>query len=174
MSLSLNDLANIGQVIGAIAVVGSLFYVAHQIRQNTNAARSATAQTVHEHFANWYHLVAADAELARITANGLRDYRSPSEQERVRFIAAFMSFLSYSQNAFLRWREGLLARPLWMGWELVIMNLICAPGGKAFWKDRGYMFGEEFRRYIEDDLIKRTPHPDAKPLGAFSIGRPAE
>ena len=49
--MSLNDLANIGQVIGAIAVVISLIYVALQIRQNTNAVRSATAQTVHEHFA---------------------------------------------------------------------------------------------------------------------------
>jgi hypothetical protein len=172
--MNLNDLANIGQVIGAVAVVVSLFYVAHQIRQNTNAVRSATAQAVHEHFANWYQLVAADSELSKIVATGLRDYGSLSEEERVRFIATFMSFLSYSQNAFLKWREKLLAPPLWMGWELVIMNLVCAPGGKAFWKDRGYMFGEEFRRHVEDDLMKRTPHPDAKPMGAFSIGRRAE
>ena len=57
--MSLNDLANLGQVIGAIAVVISLIYVALQIRQNTNAVRSATAQTVHEHFANRYQLIAA-------------------------------------------------------------------------------------------------------------------
>ena len=50
------------------------------------------------------------------------------------------------------------------------MNLVCAPGGKAFWKDRAYMFGDEFRRYVESDLMKREPHPDAKPMGAFSIG----
>jgi hypothetical protein len=45
--MSLNDLANLGQVIGALAVVISLIYVAFQIRQNTNAIRSATTQTVH-------------------------------------------------------------------------------------------------------------------------------
>jgi hypothetical protein len=106
--MSVNDLANIGQVIGAIAVVISLIYVALQIRQNTNAVRSATAQAVHEHFSIWYNLVAADVELAQIAANGLRDYSSLSEQERVRFVATFMSFISYSQNAFLKWREGLL------------------------------------------------------------------
>jgi len=172
--MSLNDLANLGQIIGAVAVVISLFYVASQIRQNTNAVRSATAQAVHEHFAKWYHLVAADDELAQIVANGLRDYGSLSEKERVRFIAAFMAFLSYSQNAFLKWREGLLALPLWMGWEHVILNLVGAPGGKAFWKDRAYMFGDEFRRYIDNDLMNRTPHPDAKPMGAFSLGRSAE
>jgi hypothetical protein len=172
--MTLNDLANLGQIIGALAVVISLFYVAHQIRQNTNAVRSATAQTVHEHFANWYHLIAADAELAQIAANGLRDYSSLSEQQRVRFVGAFMSFLSYSQNAFLKWREGLLTPALWLGWEQVMMNLFGAPGGKAFWKERSYLFGEEFRRYIENDLMMRPPHPDAKPLGAFSIAAGTE
>jgi hypothetical protein len=119
-------------------------------------------------------LVAADDELAQIVAKSLRDYTSLSEKERVRFIAAFMAFLSYSQNAFLKWREGLLASPLWMGWQQVIMNLVGAPGGKTFWRERAYMFGDEFRRYIEDDLIKREPHPDAKPMGVFSLGRPDE
>jgi hypothetical protein len=113
--MTLNDLANLGQIIGALAVVISLFYVAHQIRQNTNAVQSATAQAVHEHFSNWYNLVAADAELSRIAANGLRDYASLSGQERVRFVETFMSFLSYSQNAFLKWREGLLKPALWLG-----------------------------------------------------------
>ena len=172
--MNLNDLANLGQIIGALAVVISLFYVASQIRQNTNAVRSATAQTVHEHFAKWYHLVAADDELAQIVPKGLRDYTSLSEKERVRLVATFMAFLSYSQNAFLKWREGLLAPPLWRGWELVIMNFVCAPGGKAFWKERAYMFGDEFRQYIESDLMKRQPHPDAKPMGAFAIGQSAK
>jgi hypothetical protein len=67
----------------------------------------------------------ANAELYQIVSKGLRDYASLSEQERTRFIATFMSFLSYSQNAFLKWREKLLAPPLWMGWELIIMTL-CA------------------------------------------------
>jgi len=172
--MTLKDLANLGQITGAIAVVISLIYVAFQIRQNTAAIRSATAQTVHEHFASWYHLLANDAELSQIAVNGLRDYFSLSETEKARFIAMFMAFLSYSQNAFLKWREKMLEPPLWMGWELLIMNLVSSPGGKEFWKERGYVFGEEFRHYVEDDLMKRTPHPDAKPMGAFSIGQPAE
>jgi hypothetical protein len=172
--MNLNDLANLGQIIGAVAVVISLFYVASQIRQNTNAVRSATAQAVHEHFAKWYHLVAADDELAQIVAKGLRDYSSLSEQERVRFVAAFSAFLSYSQNAFLKWREGLLAQPLWRGWEFVIMNLVCAPGGKAFWKERAYLLGDEFRRFIENDLMTRETHPDAKPMGVIPIGQSAK
>jgi hypothetical protein len=169
--MHLNDLANIGQIVGAIAVVISLIYVALQIRQNTNAIRAATAQSVHEHFANWYNSFARDASLSQIAINGLKEYGSLSEADKARCVAVFMAFLSYSQNAFLKWRQGLLEPSLWLGWEQVIMNLVCAPGGKAFWKERSYLFGEEFRRYVEDDLMKRTPHPEAKPMGAFSIAR---
>jgi hypothetical protein len=172
--MNLNDLANLGQIIGALAVVMSLFYVAHQIRQNTNAVRSSAAQVVHEHFASWYQLLAADAELSQVAVNGLQHYALLSERDKARFIATFMAFLSYSQNAFLKWRQGLLAPSLWLGWEQLIMNLAGSPGGKAFWKERAYLFGEEFRRHVEDDLMKRTPHPDAKPMGAFPIGHPAK
>jgi hypothetical protein len=85
-----------------------------------------------------------------------------------------MAFISNSQNAFLKWGEGLLAPQLWRDWELVIMNLVCALDGKAFWKERAYMFGDEFRRYIETDLMKKETHPDAKPMGAFPIGQLAK
>jgi hypothetical protein len=171
--MNLNDLANLGQIIGAVAVVVSLIYVALQIRQNTNAVRSAAAQVVHEHFASWYHLLASDESLSQVAIDGLKDYGSLSGKDKARFVAAFMAFLSYSQNAFLKWREKMLEPQLWMGWELLIMNLVSSPGGKEFWKERGYLFGEEFRRYVESDLMKRTPRPDAKPMGAFPIGQPA-
>jgi hypothetical protein len=79
--MNLNDLANLGQIIGAIAVVVSLIYVALQIRQNTNAIRSAAAQTVHEHFATWYRLVAADPGLSQIVVNGCEIIRSRKWRE---------------------------------------------------------------------------------------------
>jgi len=80
-------------------------------------------------------------------------------------------YWSSDSNASLR---GVGFMPLWMGWELLIMNLVSSPGGKEFWKERGYLFGEEFRRHVEGDLMKRQPHPDAKPMGAFSIGQRSE
>jgi hypothetical protein len=172
--MSLNDLANIGQVIGAIAVVVSLIYVAAQIRQNTNAVRAATAQSLHEHFASWYHLIASDASLAQLATSGLKDYDSLADTEKARFVSLFMAFLANFQNASLKWKQGLLAPSLWKSWEQVMMNLIGAPGGKALWKERAYLFDDEFRRHVEDDLMKRTPHPDAKPLGAFRIGASVE
>lgn len=56
------------------------------------------------------------------------------------------------------------------GWEQVILNLIGSPGGREFWEERGYLFGDPFRRHVEGELMKRKLHPRAKPMGAFSIG----
>jgi hypothetical protein len=58
------------------------------------------------------------------------------EMDKARFVAIFMAFLSYSQNAFLKWRHVLLDPSLWRGWEQVIMNLVCSLGGKRLWKER--------------------------------------
>ena len=80
--MSLGDLANLGQIIGAIAVVVSLVYVALQIRQNTNAVPAATSQSVHEHFANWYNSLACDASLSKIVIDGLRDYGRSRKRTR--------------------------------------------------------------------------------------------
>jgi len=168
--VTLQDLGSIGEIVGAIATVATLIYLARQIRANTSAVQSAAAQSVHEAFATWYRMLAADAHLSQLVTNGLRDYALLSETDRARFVSTFMAFLSCSQDAFIKWREGSLSRALWSGWELVMMNLLLSPGGRAFWQERGYLFGDEFRGHVEQDLLRRTPHPSAKPLGAFSLG----
>ncbi len=167
----LQDLRNIGEFLAAIATIISLIYVAIQIRGNTKAVRSAAAQTIHEAFATWYRMLASDAELSQLAANGLKDYSGLSEGDKARFIATFMAFLSYCQDAYIKWKEGSLSAELWSGWELVMMNLVNAPGGKEFWKERGYLFGEDFQCHVENDIMKRKPHPKAKPMGAFPIGK---
>ncbi len=168
--MTLQDYGSIGEAVGAIATIATLVYLALQIRASTAAARSVAAQSVHEAYATWYRLIASDETLAAIITNGLRDYDSLTEQERTRFIAVFMAYLSGSQDAFIKWREGTLAPELWVGWELALMNLVIPPGGRRFWADRSYLFGESFRDHVETVVMEREPHPSAKPMGAFTIG----
>jgi hypothetical protein len=165
----LTDLAGLAEVVGAIAAIAGLFYVGFQVRQNTAAVRSATAQAVHDNYATWYQGYAGDPALMKIAVEGLRDYRGLDEIAKAQFIALFMQFLSYSQNAFFQWRGGTLSPELWTGWEWLIMNLVSAPGGKEFWGERSYLFGEAFRDHVEKVVMVKSPDPRAKPLGAFGI-----
>ena len=168
--MTIAELGSVGELVGAIATVATLAYLAIQIRSTTRAVRTASAQSVHESFATWYRMLAADSELSDLTTKGLRDYSSLTESEKGRFISVSMAILLCSQDAFIKWSEGSRAQVLWSGWEFVIMNLLLAPGGKGFWKERGYLFGAAFREHVESDIMKRPAHPDAKPLGAFPLG----
>jgi hypothetical protein len=168
--VTIAELGSVGELLGAIATVATLAYLAIQICGSTRAVRSASAQSVHESFATWYRMLATDAELSDLTTKGLRDYSSLSESEKGRFVSVSMAIPLCSQDAFIKWREGSLSSELWSGWEFVMMNLLLAPGGRAFWKERGYLFGAKFRQHVESDIMKRAPHPDARPLGAFPLG----
>jgi len=167
--MTIQDLGSIGELIGAVATVATLVYLAIQIRSNTTATRSGAAQAVHESFSNWYNMLASDESLSALVAKGLRDYESLTEAERARFVSVAMSILLNTQDAFIKWREGSLIDELWISWEFVIMNLVKTPGGGTVWQDRKYLFGAHFRDHVETEIMAREPHPDAKPLGAFAL-----
>ena len=87
--MTLQDWSNLAQVIGGLTVVISLFYVGFQIKRNTSAVRSATAQAIHNNYGDWYMNLMGDAELNRIALKGLKDYSSLNEIEKAQFIRDF-------------------------------------------------------------------------------------
>jgi len=166
---TLKKMHRVGELVAAIAVVISLIFVGFEIRQNSTVVQSAAAQSVHENFAAWYTSAQSDPILLELSTKGMRDYASLSENEKAQFIAMFMAFSLHTQDAFFKWQEGSLSPELFRGWEYVSMNFFSTPGGKAFWNERGYMFADEFHDYLVNDIMKREPHPKAKPWGAFGI-----
>ena len=58
--MSLQDLGNIGEFIGAVGVVASLIYLALQIRQNTKAVRRTAHISAVDAFNDFNSLVARD------------------------------------------------------------------------------------------------------------------
>jgi hypothetical protein len=72
----------------------------------------------------------------------------------------------------LTWQKALTPRliPVWII-ESSIKGDLCRSPHSTVPQNR---FGNEFRPYIEDELTKKEPHPDAKPMGVYSIRQSAE
>ena len=115
--MTLQDWSNFAQVIGAIAVVISLFYVGFQIKRNTSAVRSATAQAIHNNYADWYMNLMGDAELNRIALKGVRDYASLDDIEKAQFIETFMGiYLFFAERLLPVAQKGVISLALgWLG-----------------------------------------------------------
>jgi hypothetical protein len=108
-------LGNIGEFVGAIAVVGTLGYLAVQIRQNTeqigaNAAslEASTYQSLMAHIIDLNRVLAADSELSEIVVR-IRAGEVPDGADMTRFVQHQMSLLRYGDMAFHQYEKGLLS-----------------------------------------------------------------
>ena len=71
----------IGQIVGAIAVVVSLIYVAREIRSNARAARQVSMDNINR----WLREVAEHPHLAELYYRGIPDFESLQNGDLVRF-----------------------------------------------------------------------------------------
>jgi hypothetical protein len=69
--MSLQDLGNLGEFIGALGVVVSLIYVAVQIRHNTRAVRDSAEKEMARDASDFLSQITENAEVARIYRIGL-------------------------------------------------------------------------------------------------------
>ena len=85
MKLKLKQWAQIAEVIGAVAIVVSLIYVASELRHNTDATQAATFQQMVQLSATTLITMAQNTEMADIYSRGVQDPESLTDLERFRF-----------------------------------------------------------------------------------------
>jgi hypothetical protein len=146
--VSLETINSIAQIVAAIGVIASLFYLAAQIRQNTKSQRSVVVDSLTS------SLIAllgpqADPNMMRAFAAAVEDWHGASEEDRMRAISnLFMTFKLF-ENAWFQRRHGTLDPEQWEGWDLHMRVYYHRPGVQVWWSDRKAMFAAGFRKYIE-------------------------
>ena len=85
------------EVIGVIAIIGSLIYVAAQIRQNSLIARATIIHGTNSDAMRVPELIASDAELAAIYQKGFNG-ESLTGTDLVRFLALCEMFLTWLED----------------------------------------------------------------------------
>ena len=101
----------IGEILGAIAVVGSLVYVASQIKHNTAVSRSEALKEFRIEAARWQMKIAEDERLPpilnRLYHEGARRADLPIE-DTLKAATAFLSMLNLLEASFHSAREGII------------------------------------------------------------------
>ena len=147
-------LGAIGEIVGAIAVVVTLVYLATQIRQNTKAVQAASVDSSISAINATRQSVYEDPELMVLWTNGLADpdQLDSKSRDKFRFImhnVMFSQWNFYSQSRF----AGLSTT--WEPQKQQLKRLLCQPGGKWFLEnfqqefDAGFL--EEIDRILNAD-----------------------
>jgi hypothetical protein len=142
----------IGEVIGAIAVIATLLYLAIQIRQNTKAIRSTTltAITEHKHFElRW------SSDIATAWRKSLTDPSSLTPDESWQMAEWMTSSIVARQNEFFQHKHGLIDDDTWEASEKIISLALSGDWARNWWNEFGpNAFTEDFVAVVEDILSR--------------------
>jgi hypothetical protein len=157
--MTLLEWGALGELIGGIAIIGSLVYVGIQIRQNTRTVRGSTLHKVTDFWGALF-LRLAEPEVARGYAEGMAgqpDIR-PAHFTQFFFICRAM-FLGF-ENQYYQFRQGILDHATYLGYERSIQTqLLAFPGFRVWWQQSRAVFSPAFIAHV-DSMIERTPEAD--------------
>ncbi|MEP1469336.1 MAG: hypothetical protein ABJK25_00025 [Halieaceae bacterium] len=130
----------IAEVIGAVAVIITLAYLAVQIRQNSRLLESNLVES-HVNAANEVSkILASESGAANIFWDGLENTRtSLTLENRRRFDALLFLFVTSGYQAFRQNDEAALTRADW---------ILQFPGFRDWWSEYAGTYPNDFREYI--------------------------
>ena len=146
----------IAELLGAIGVIASLFYVASQIRRNSLALEAATNQAVSDSTQLRLLAPAQNPALAVALAKARSDYEALSPAEHVQLVFFSRATFRGIQNAFFQHRQGLLPEIAWRDYEAIIRMNLKRPDVPQWWPTERASFDEEFAEYVDQLLAEST------------------
>ena len=147
--MTLSELGSLGELVGGIAVIGSLIYLATQVRQATQWQRIESFQGALGRVNDWHRSIATNGDVARIYLDGCADFNSLDPAERARFHSLLVEMLIVCEMMY-RMGGTFLDTPTLSARDRSISNLFEHAGIKIWWQNQGRsVFAEDFRDYVE-------------------------
>jgi hypothetical protein len=154
--MDLETLARLGEFVGGFFVVVSLFYLGHQVRQNTRSLRAENYARVLDRLSTLQSNLSSDRELNRIVTVGARNPESLTAEERTRMTWALFELLGATEFVFHQAEDRALPDPVWARWEATLAWWVSHPGVQLWWRSRPSPFTPAFERLV-DGLIENSP-----------------
>lgn len=132
--MTIQELGSIGEFVAAIATLGTLVYLAAQIRQNTQAVRGSTIHAMTDSMQaelQWSH------EIAAIWTKSFEHPEQLTSTEAWSLSSWLTSALMARQNEFFQYRRGLLDSELWEASEGIIRINLSTPWTRDWWEVSG-------------------------------------
>ncbi len=123
----------IGEILGAVAVLITLIYLATQIRQNTEQARLNSIQAVNASNDSAFEPIYIP-ENSLIFTKGQSSYSSLSDHEKLVFNMLMTRLIASFDSTTYQYLQGSYDEELYWGTAEFYSNFISSPGGSEWWE----------------------------------------
>ena len=149
LRMKLVDLAQIAEIVAAVAVVASLIYVGKEVQSNTSAVRGAAMQAIATTDADALMTVAADSDLSEIIRLGQQDPSQLTPADAFRYGLFMRQFWLSFQNIYQQSELGLIDSSVWQSYVSVICGMWSQPGPRDTWSDHIDVLETSFVSVVE-------------------------
>ena len=176
MNINWQVAAAISEVIGAVAVVISLIYLAYQVRQNTRAIRGSTLDAITDHMQDELRW---SAEIGHIWRKVFEAPDTLTFEESWQLGEWTNAAFTARQNEYHQYCHGLLDKEVWLASENIIRLLVSLDWVREWWErharnDRSAGFVDLVDRLIAEDRRSAQAEIEAViPSGRSGAGDPA-
>jgi len=154
--MDLQTYANLGELIGGIAVVISLIYLAIQLRQNTESQRTENYVRALERISAIQSSLSQDGDFARLFAKGVQDPSLLTSRERIQFTWALYESFGTFEFLFHAAQKKSVPDEVWSRWSGIVAWWLTFPGVIRWWSARPVPFTDSFSAFVEA-MIRENP-----------------
>jgi hypothetical protein len=144
-----NAIGAISELVGAVAVIASLIYLAAQVRQHTRAIQSSSFQGTTDALNHINMMIASDPDLLRVISSRPSSLGELSVEDRYRYSYVLLSLFRVRETAYHQQHEGTTALQSWIREEVTLRSNLESPAAREWWKTVGYGFAPEFSQYVD-------------------------
>lgn len=157
--MTLEQVFLVSQTIAALAIVGSLIFVALELRNSNRASRHRAAEEAHQKYQALQLEVATDADVARVWVTGLHDFSSLDAVDRTRFLLLGHNVFKNWESIHMVHREGHLPDDTYASADLMAGDLLAYAGLRTAWSSRQKYFYPAFRALVDAKIAALSPDP---------------
>ena len=144
----------IGEIAGAVAVFGSLVYLAIQIKGQNIESQATVTNSLSEQWLEFMKGVSGDEKLANIWREGLSNFSDLNDSDKTRFAAMLGQFMQIGESFHKQYAMNKLDPGIWIGFDARMSDLISNQGVHQYWAVRCHWYSAIFREYI-DAIVKQ-------------------
>jgi len=157
--MTLEQYANLFEIVGGAIVVITLVFLVIQLRQNTRALKSATVLGSHKTTLTIYEMLLEDS-MIKVLVKGMPRPSDLTSEEKAKFNAFWTATLQNYQQTFFQIRAGAYDEDLYDGWWQVLRDNFMSPGFELYWKHRKFILSRDFQEFVEKEVLCRPPTSD--------------
>ncbi len=149
--ITLNELAAAAEIIGTLAVIVSLLFVAYSINRNTEAIQASSENTLFERHTDIANQFMLDPTLAELMVKQRSGYADLTEVDVVRWEKYELNMLDIWALAHSRYQRDLLSERQWQTWDRYFSHMFANEAeaiSRSRWEELEYGFEAEFWQHV--------------------------